>query len=129
MLEHTSGAIVSSLKSGNIVSIQGFGNFEPREKQEREIVNPTTKEVIKVPAKVSINFKADATVSSRDLYATYQQWCEDNATHALSQKALTSFLRQSEHKYNLEYTNKVSIGSGRLARGFWGIELIPRPWP
>ena len=27
-------------------------------------------------------FKADATVSSRDLYATYQQWCEDNATHA-----------------------------------------------
>lgn len=74
-------------------------------------------------------FKADATVSSRDLYATYQQWCEDNATHALSQKALTSFLRQSEHKYNLEYTNKVNIGGGRLARGFWGIELIPRPWP
>ena len=75
------------------------------------------------------HFKADATVSSRDLYATYQQWCEDNATHALSQKALTSFLRQSEHKYNLEYTNKVNIGGGRLARGFWGIELIPRPWP
>lgn len=75
------------------------------------------------------HFKADATVSSRDLYATYQQWCEDNATHALSQKALTSFLRQSEHKYNLEYTNKVSIGGRRLARGFWGMELIPRPWP
>ena len=74
-------------------------------------------------------FKADATVSSRDLYATYQQWCEDNATHALSQKSLTGFLRQSEHKYNLEYTNKVSIGAGRLARGFWGIELIQRPWP
>lgn len=74
-------------------------------------------------------FKADATVSSRDLYTTYQQWCEDNATHALSQKSLTGFLRQSEHKYNLEYTNKVSIGAGRLARGFWGIELIQRPWP
>ena len=74
-------------------------------------------------------FKADATVSSRDLYATYQQWCEDNATHALSQKSLTGFLRQSEHKYNLEYTNKVNIGAGRLVRGFWGIELIQRPWP
>ena len=74
-------------------------------------------------------FKADATVSSRDLYSTYQQWCEDNATHALSQKSLTGFLRQSEHKYNLEYTNKVNIGAGRLARGFWGIELIQRPWP
>ena len=75
------------------------------------------------------HFKADATVSSRDLYATYQQWCEDNATHALSQKSLTGFLRQSEHKYNLEYTNKVNIGAGRLARGFWGIELIQRSWP
>ena len=74
-------------------------------------------------------FKADATVSSRDLYATYQQWCEDNATHALSQKSLTGFLRQSEHKYNLEYTNKVNIGAGRFARGFWGIELIQWPWP
>jgi DNA-binding protein HU-beta len=58
MLEATSEAIVANLKTGNVVSIQGFGNFEPRAKQEREIVNPTTKEVIKVPAKVSINFKA-----------------------------------------------------------------------
>ena len=65
MLEHTSEAIVSSLKSGNIVSIQGFGNFEPRAKQEREIVNPATKEVIKVPAKVSINFKAGTILKDK----------------------------------------------------------------
>ena len=65
MLEHTSGAIVSSLKSGNIVSIQGFGNFEPRAKQEREIVNPATKEVIQVPAKVSINFKVGTILKDK----------------------------------------------------------------
>ena len=74
-------------------------------------------------------FKADSTVSSRDLYDVYRQWCEDNALNPLSQKSLTGFLRQNESKYNLEYTNKVNIGGGRLARGFWGIELIPRPWP
>ena len=65
MLKHTSGAIVSSLKSGNIVSIQGFGNFEPRAKQEREIVNPSTKQVIKVPAKISVVFKAGTTLKEK----------------------------------------------------------------
>lgn len=57
MLEYTSEAIISNLKSGNTISFQGFGNFEPREKQERIIINPATKEVIKVPAKTSVNFK------------------------------------------------------------------------
>lgn len=74
-------------------------------------------------------FKADSTVSSRDLYEVYRQWCEDNAMNPLSQKSFTGFLKQNESRYNLEYTNKVNIGGGRLARGFWGIELIQRPWP
>ena len=65
MLDFTSQAIVSSLKKGETVSIQGFGSLEPREKQEREIVNPTTKEVIKVPAKVSINFKAGTILKDK----------------------------------------------------------------
>lgn len=72
-------------------------------------------------------FKADYTASSRDLYAVYQQWCEDNALYPLKQKSLISFLRQNEQKYNLEYTNKVSIGGGKQARGFWGIHLLDKP--
>jgi nucleoid DNA-binding protein len=58
MMDATSEAIVSILKKGESVSIQGFGSFEPRAKQEREIINPATKEVINVPAKVSVVFKA-----------------------------------------------------------------------
>lgn len=65
MLESTSEAIVSALKKGETVSIQGFGNFEPREKQEREIVNPTSKEVIKVPAKISVVFKAGVSFKEK----------------------------------------------------------------
>lgn len=65
MLESTSRAIVSALKNGETVSIQGFGNFEPREKQEREIVNPTSKEVIKVPAKISVVFKAGVSFKEK----------------------------------------------------------------
>ena len=65
MLETTSEAIVTNLKTGNVVSIQGFGNFETRAKQEREIVNPTSKEVIKVPAKVSVVFKAGVSFKEK----------------------------------------------------------------
>ncbi len=73
-------------------------------------------------------FKADLEVSSKDFYAIYKMWCEDNATICLSQKSFCSFLKQAQRTYNLEYTNKVSIGGGKYARGFMGIELLQRPF-
>ena len=73
-------------------------------------------------------FKADAGASSKDLYETYELWCKDNALHPLAQKTMTSFLKQNERTYNLEYTNKITISGGRQARGFLGIELLQRPF-
>ena len=73
-----------------------------------------------------IRFKADYEASSRDLYAVYRLWCEDNASTPLSAKSFCSYLKQNERTYNLEYTNKVHIGSGRFARGFMGIEIVHR---
>ena len=75
-----------------------------------------------------IRFKANYDVSSRNLYAVYKQWCDDNALNSLSQKSFCSFLKQNENRYNIEYTNKVNIGGGRFARGFIGIELLQRPF-
>jgi len=75
-----------------------------------------------------IRFKADYEASSKNLYAVYKQWCDDNALNSLSQKSFCSFLKQNESRYNLEYTNKVNIGGGRFARGFVGIELLQRPF-
>ena len=75
-----------------------------------------------------IRFRADYEASSKNLYAVYKQWCEDNALNSLSQKSFCSFLKQNESRYNLEYTNKVNIGGGRFARGFVGIELLQRPF-
>lgn len=65
MLDFTSQAIVSTLKKGETISIQGFGSLEPREKLEREIVNPSTKQVIKVPTKISVVFKAGTTLKEK----------------------------------------------------------------
>lgn len=75
-----------------------------------------------------IRFKADNEVSSRNLYAIYKLWCDDNALGSLSQKSFCSFLKQNESRYNIEYTNKVNIGGGRYARGFVGIELLQTPF-
>ncbi len=75
-----------------------------------------------------IRFRADYEASSKNLYAVYKQWCDDNALNRLSQKSFGSFLKQNESRYNLEYTNKVNIGGGRFARGFVGIELLQRPF-
>lgn len=43
-----------------------------------------------------IRFKADYEVSSKDLYAVYKLWCDDNAMSSLSQKSFCSFLKQNE---------------------------------
>ena len=75
-----------------------------------------------------IRFRAVYEASSKNLYAVYKQWCDDNALNSLSQKSFGSFLKQNESRYNLEYTNKVNIGGGRFARGFVGIELLQRPF-
>lgn len=75
-----------------------------------------------------IRFKADYDVSSKDLYAVYKLWCEDNALSGLCQKSFCSYLKQNESFYKLEYTNKINIGSGKYARGFIGIELLQRPF-
>ena len=48
--------ISNSLEEGERVSIQGFGSFEVRERKERIVYNPRTKERLKVPAKRYVAF-------------------------------------------------------------------------
>ena len=71
-------------------------------------------------------FQADSEVSSRDFYTVYLRWCMDNALSPLAQKTVINYLKQNSRQYNLEYTNKISIGDGRYARGFWGIQLLQK---
>ena len=56
----------------------------------------------------------------------YLRWCMDNALSPLAQKTVINYLKQNSRQYNLEYTNKISIGDGRFARGFWGIQLLEK---
>lgn len=50
-------AIVAEIKSGNRVSIFGFGSFEPRARAARTARNPQTQATVRVPASKSVAFK------------------------------------------------------------------------
>ena len=51
-------AVTDALVEGDKVQLTGFGTFEVRDKQEKEAINPRTKEKIIVPARKSPAFKA-----------------------------------------------------------------------
>jgi len=65
MVEQFVNAFARELATGKVVSVQGFGNFESREKAERKMYNPTTKSYKIIPKKVTLNFKMSATLKEK----------------------------------------------------------------
>ena len=55
-----------------------------------------------------IQLKADSTITSRDLYAIYQTWCEDNGYRPIAQRSVGSYLKSHLEDYNLEASNKIT---------------------
>ena len=56
-VEAVTGSIVAEIKSGNRVSIFGFGSFEPRSRAARTERNPQTQATVRVPASKTVAFK------------------------------------------------------------------------
>lgn len=54
--------IAEALKSGEKVTLTGFGTFEVRQRQEREGVNPQTRAKITIPATATPGFSASSTL-------------------------------------------------------------------
>ena len=75
------------------------------------------------------HFKADYSISSKEFYDIYKQWCEDNACHSVSAIRFSAELRQNDRRYNLEATNNIYLPGGRRVRGFVGIEPLVHPCP
>jgi len=57
-IEAVIDVITKALKSGDSVSLVGFGTFEARKRAERTGRNPRTGETIKIGASVNPSFKA-----------------------------------------------------------------------
>jgi len=74
-----------------------------------------------------IRLKADASISSKDLYAIYRMWCEENSLAPLKARSFSDIVVANQSRYNLEHCNNVTNSAGRRVWGFMGIEAIARP--
>ena len=74
-----------------------------------------------------IRLKADYDVSTKDLYAVYRLWCEDNSLKPFARNSFSSYLKENSDAYNLEPTNNIYNDRHKRVRGFMGIELLERP--
>ena len=57
--------MTAQLEDENIVSVQNFGSFEVKKKQERVVVNPATQQRMLVPPKLIIGFKPTASFKEK----------------------------------------------------------------
>lgn len=55
----------AQLEDGNQLSISGFGSFDVRKKLERVLINPSTKQRMLVPPKMSISFKPTPSLKEK----------------------------------------------------------------
>lgn len=65
LVSATVSAIISELTEENTVAVPGFGAFEVKKKLERVLVNPTTKQRLLVPPKMTVNFKPNTSLKSK----------------------------------------------------------------
>lgn len=74
-----------------------------------------------------ICLSADATITSKNLYAVYCLWCKDNAIKPLSSKGVSHYLKVNGGQYNITETNKLKNEREARVRGFEGIGVLIRP--
>lgn len=57
--------ISNEMKDGGKIALLGFGSFSTSEKAARKGVNPKTKEIIDIPARKVVKFKAGAELTNK----------------------------------------------------------------
>lgn len=57
--------IIEQVAQGNTVVFTGFGSFESKEKPERKMYNPTTKETQMIPARQTVGFRPSSTLKEK----------------------------------------------------------------
>ena len=99
-----------------------------RARQNRELVKRDNNNFFDfMEAEDYIRLKADACISSKDLYTIYKMWCEENNLVPLKARSFSDNLIANLKKYNLEHTNNIVNSAGRRVWGYLGIEALVRP--
>lgn len=68
----------------------------------------------------------EGSITSRQLYEIYKDWCSDNMLTPLSAKSFSATLIAEAGRYGIRYSHSIPGGNGRLVRGFRGIRSAYR---
>ena len=68
-----------------------------------------------------LTFFSEAEASTKELYAAYKLWCEDNVLNPQTCNSFSRYLNENQELYHIRYSNNIYV-SGRRVRGYVGIE-------
>lgn len=74
-----------------------------------------------------IRRKADASISSKDFYAVYRLWCEENSLAPLKSHSFSDAMVANAKKFDLEHFNNITNSAGWRIWGFMGVKAVARP--
>ena len=69
-----------------------------------------------------VQFNENYEESSIEIYASYCNWCYNNALKPLKNRSVLTYLKDHAEEYNIKPSNHI-IKSGKHARGFKGIRV------
>ncbi len=64
---------------------------------------------------------------SKDFYAIYKLWCDENAMPALKSRTFIDLVIDNQAKYGLQHCNNAVNSAGRRVWGFEGVEALVVP--
>ena len=99
-----------------------------RAKLNREMVKKDANNIeLFLESKGYIVRDPERSISSKDLYAVYCTWCDENAYPPMKRKTFVEYLSANEEKLGIRYTTHLTNSAGREVRGFRGIGSIISP--
>ena len=99
-----------------------------RAKLNREMVKKDANNIeLFLESKGYIVRDPERSISSKDLYAVYCTWCDENAYPPMKRKTFVEYLSANEEKLGIHYTTHLTNSAGREVRGFRGIGSIISP--
>lgn len=95
-------------------------------RQNVEVAKRDSNNIIKFmdSGRVVIDHNTARSITVRELYDIYQDWCYESAEKARTPYTFTRFLHDNEKKYGIKYSENVHKADGKRARGFIGIGNI-----
>lgn len=70
----------------------------------------------------AMDFDADATVTSAELYSVYRWWCGKNSIDPWKQKAVSMWLTDNGEKYGVKASHNIPTSNGQRLRGYFGMK-------